>query len=325
MVVVKIVAVMALTVMLASQMPGASTPASWTALSTAIAVDPFENVPQWPQFGQPAVNVSTGTLYARPTDYDPYEDDPPVPVCANSDTLSLTPGASASTYVIQPGTNACFAYPVSEISFQPGVWRTTVWAAASVSTVTLRHRLANLDSQDPSWWPEFRCEDTAEIATGAATDYEFLCDLALWNFVSNRVLVLMLRNMDSAGTITVHFNDPTVETNILPPEWSSSEVSDCSWNPLTWGGCLTGTIDWLGAGILYLGGVLWTVLNYVGMALAWVASIVISFFGAVLGIGDFVGSFMPPGLEFVGTAFSVIFIVLVLFVILSFIRGQDSA
>lgn len=270
----------------------------WTAFTNTLSSDPFASVPEWPDFGQPALNITTGDLFLRDIPYSPYLDDIE---CDNTMTLSLSAGAIDQIVVLSPDESVCWTYPVSEISFSAGLWQRTLW----LSTGTLGNRvtstLHNVDSQSWSWFPEHFCVITTTINV-SPDDYVVECTLGQWSFVSNRVLVLtVVAALINVGTVTVSFNDPTVESKIVPPTWTSSATSDCSWNPVSWAGCVTGTIEWTGVGILYLGGVLWTLLNYIGFAIAWILSLLVSFFGAIISMLAYMvsGAGVPPPASYI--------------------------
>src|SRR3990172_1527725 len=84
----------------------------WADFSTFLSEDPFDGVPRWPEFGQPALNISTGDLFLRDDTYPPHTDD-----CDNSKMLSLSAGASVQTVILSPGELACWTYTLSSIPF----------------------------------------------------------------------------------------------------------------------------------------------------------------------------------------------------------------
>ena len=290
----------------------------WTTFVSTVSSDPFENVPQWPEFGQPATNVTVGDLFLRDDAYPPHADD-----CDNSETLSLSPGASVQTVVLSAAQNACWTYPVSEIAFEPGEWTRHLWLTASVSGDGIDSSYVNVDSQTFFWFFEERCP--VQTTVTASGEYVIPCTLGSWSFVSNRVLLLLVRaESTNVGTITVSYGDPTVESRIIPPDWTQSSSSDCSWNPTTWGGCVSGAIDWTGAGLLYLGGTLWVVLNYIGFAIAWLIGIMVSFFGALISMSVYMlsGAGVPAPASYIFQVTFVAFLSTILYMILSLIFGR---
>lgn len=295
----------------------------WNDFTLFVSSDPFADVPQWPDFGQPAVNITTGNLFLRDTPYTPYDDDIE---CDNTMTLSLSAGASVQTVVLSPDESACWTYPVSEISFNAGLWNRTLWLSTGTLTNRITSTLHNVDSQSWAWFPEHFCAVTTTI-TVSPFGYGIECTLGSWSFASNRVLVLtVVAALINVGTVTVSFNDPTVESEIVPPTWTSSSDSECSWNPITWSGCVVGTIEWTGVGILYLGGIAWVLLNYIGFAIAWILGLMISFFGAMISMLVLMvsGAGVPPPASYI---FQVTFISLlsfIVFTILSLILGRAS-
>ena len=292
----------------------------WSGFATFLSGDPFEGVPKWPEFGQPATNITVGDLFLRDASYSPFGDD-----CDESKTLSLSAGASVETVILSPGELGCWAYPVSEISFNAGDWERHLWLTASVSGDRIDSSYVNADSQSFFWFLEERCSVSTIVTVSG--EYTVPCTLDGWSFVSNRVLVLLIRPfLSNTGTITVSYGDPTVESRIIPPDWTQSSTSECSWNPGTWGGCVSGTIDWIGSAFLYIGGILWVVLNYVGFAIAWILGFLISFFGAVIGMLVYMvgGAGVPPPASYLFQITFVTFLGIIIFTIISLILGRAS-
>lgn len=123
------------------------------------------------------------------------------------------------------------------------------------------------------------------------------------------------------GNYTDTFND-TVDFTCTPNVLFFG--LNCIWEALvtifTWA---VGAIFWIGGAFLWVVVSIGTALYYLGLFFVWLATLVVSFFGAIFGAVTLTFDGMPAPIQAVMWIFIVPALCILIFLVLRFIRGQS--
>ena len=302
---------------------GSVTNQGWVQFADSIGKNPFVQcsgivttncIPAWPTFPGPASeNTTTGSLYFRETNSAQVN-------CPR--TLSRIPGVNPASTVTLNAADAyeCWLFGEEGQNYNGGNWSVDIWLSSSGSP-TYTWAIVG--------WNTFFggvgfvvCSDDSETALG--TPVELFCPNE-GNPYTDLVLAFQIRWLFGANLV-VSYDAVTEITSITPPGWFSSG-SDCVWySPLSWGSCAGDASTFAGAGFLYIGGLIWTGLNYIGGAIGWVLGVIIGFFGGLIGTGGFIvtlGGTAPSEISTIILGVFVVFMAIILLEIIRTIRGAS--
>jgi len=249
----------------------------WSDFSDSITNDPFSGSPTWPTFGGPVVNVTVSdVLWFGGTDTDDS--------CNGGDKLLRdtigSGGGTQSEFVGPlPRSHCWFLEFTNTVSYISDVWSVSLDLTESgagtdnVYAVTI-YRVTGTIPYPICLWPG---------ETTVAFNVTLSCAADGVTFVTGDKLQIGVSKTAGTKAMFINFNGAlanNADSFINPPSGSAGE-ENCGWENV--GACISGTFDWLGRSVLYIGGVLWVVVSYVGLAITWFLGVVVSFFSLLLG------------------------------------------